>query len=184
VVGRQVHYPTAPVPDLVSIETFVTYLWYGVGAGDGLRSVGAEALPPSKGACSILPTARHFWAGARTLHPARWPSAGRGILSGTRPFISPLSPKLAERDLLLGNRALWLPSGVNLGRLRGFLELVTRSVSETSHTMLDAALPHFTSAVAGLFTTFPTFVKKSVALESAVGCRGVGSFRAIPEDNL
>src|SRR5918998_3975567 len=71
VTGRRVHYPTACVPDLAYLETFVTYLWYGVGAGDGLRSVGAEALPPSKGACSILPTARHFWAGARTLRPAR-----------------------------------------------------------------------------------------------------------------
>ena len=45
-------------------ETLVTYLWYGGVAGDGLRSVGVEALPPSKGACSILPTVRHLRAGA------------------------------------------------------------------------------------------------------------------------
>jgi hypothetical protein len=79
VVGRQVHYATAPVPDLVRIETFVTYLWYGVGAGDGLRSVGVEALPPSKGACSILPTARHFRAGALGHFTRPGWSEGRGI---------------------------------------------------------------------------------------------------------
>ena len=39
-------------------------------AGDGLRSVGVEDLPPTKSVCSILPTARHLRAGART-HPAR-----------------------------------------------------------------------------------------------------------------
>lgn len=59
VAGRRVLYPTAHVPDLVGFETFITYLWYGLEAGDGLRSVGAESLPPSKGVCSILPTARH-----------------------------------------------------------------------------------------------------------------------------
>jgi hypothetical protein len=31
------------------------FLWYGVVAGDGLRSVGEEALPSSKSVCSILP---------------------------------------------------------------------------------------------------------------------------------
>src|ERR687898_2166570 len=45
-------------------ETLVTCLWYSGVAGDGLRSVGVEALPPSKGACSILPTVRHLRAGA------------------------------------------------------------------------------------------------------------------------
>jgi hypothetical protein len=33
------------------------FLWYGVVAGDGLRSVGEEALPSSKSVCSILPIA-------------------------------------------------------------------------------------------------------------------------------
>jgi hypothetical protein len=33
------------------------FLWYGVVAGDGLRSVGEEALPSSKSVCSILPLA-------------------------------------------------------------------------------------------------------------------------------
>jgi hypothetical protein len=47
-------------------------------AVDGLRSVGVEALPPSKGACSILPTARHLRAGARTLHLARAVTSGPG----------------------------------------------------------------------------------------------------------
>jgi hypothetical protein len=44
--------------------------------GDGLRSVGVEALPPSKGVCSILPTAHRLRAGARTLYPARTDGAG------------------------------------------------------------------------------------------------------------
>src|ERR687890_841968 len=42
---------------LSKIETSVTILWYGGVAGDGLRSVGAEALPSSKSVCSILPIA-------------------------------------------------------------------------------------------------------------------------------
>ena len=33
------------------------FLWYGGDAGDGLRSVGEEALPSSKSVCSILPIA-------------------------------------------------------------------------------------------------------------------------------
>ena len=33
------------------------FLWCGWGAGDGLRSVGEEALPSSKSVCSILPIA-------------------------------------------------------------------------------------------------------------------------------
>jgi hypothetical protein len=37
------------------------FLWYGVGAGEGLRSVGAAS--PSKSVCSILPLARHLRAG-------------------------------------------------------------------------------------------------------------------------
>src|ERR687894_798573 len=37
------------------------FLWYGVVAGEGLRSVGAAS--PSKSVCSILPLARHLRAG-------------------------------------------------------------------------------------------------------------------------
>jgi hypothetical protein len=33
------------------------FLWYGGVAGEGLRSVGEEALPSSKSVCSILPIA-------------------------------------------------------------------------------------------------------------------------------
>jgi hypothetical protein len=33
------------------------FLWYGGVGGDGLRSVGEEALPSSKSVCSILPIA-------------------------------------------------------------------------------------------------------------------------------
>jgi hypothetical protein len=33
------------------------FLWYGVVAGDGLRSVGEEDPPSSKSVCSILPIA-------------------------------------------------------------------------------------------------------------------------------
>jgi hypothetical protein len=39
------------------------FLWYGVVAGDGLRSVGEEYLPLTKSGCSILPTARYLRAG-------------------------------------------------------------------------------------------------------------------------
>jgi hypothetical protein len=47
------------------------FLWYGGVAGEGLRSVGEEALPSSKSVCSILPLARHLRAGvSRTSHPA------------------------------------------------------------------------------------------------------------------
>ena len=34
-------------------------MWYGGVAGEGLRSVGEEALPSSKSGCSILPIARY-----------------------------------------------------------------------------------------------------------------------------
>jgi hypothetical protein len=48
------------------------FVWYGGGAGDGLRSGGEEALPSSKSVCSILPIARHLRAGSsRASHPAR-----------------------------------------------------------------------------------------------------------------
>ena len=52
-------------------------MWYGGGAGDGLRSGGEEALPSSKSVCSILPIAHHWRAGVpRTLghltRPAVW----------------------------------------------------------------------------------------------------------------
>src|ERR671921_735657 len=47
------------------------FLWYGGFGGDGLRSVGEEALPSSKSVCSILPIVRHLRAGvSRTSHPA------------------------------------------------------------------------------------------------------------------
>src|SRR5919112_4497371 len=36
------------------------FLWYGGVAGDGLRSVGVEALPSSKSVYSILPVARRL----------------------------------------------------------------------------------------------------------------------------
>src|SRR5829696_3332243 len=39
-------------------------------AGEGLRSVGVEALPSSKSVCSILPLARHLRAGASYGVPA------------------------------------------------------------------------------------------------------------------
>src|SRR5215210_6174828 len=50
------------------------FVWYGGGAGDGLRSGGEEALPSSKSVCSILPIAHHWRAGVTrtwTSHPAR-----------------------------------------------------------------------------------------------------------------
>ena len=50
------------------------FIWYGEVAGDGLRSVGKEALPSSKSVCSILPLACHSRAGVTrtmTSHPAR-----------------------------------------------------------------------------------------------------------------
>src|SRR5215210_7762260 len=47
------------------------FLWYGGVAGEGLRSVGEEALPSSKSVCFILPIARRL--------------AGRGP-SGLRSF--------------------------------------------------------------------------------------------------
>jgi hypothetical protein len=48
-------------------------VWYGAGAGDGLRSVGEAYLPLTKSGCSILPTARHLRAGDFLRHalPAR-----------------------------------------------------------------------------------------------------------------
>jgi hypothetical protein len=48
-----------------------SFLWYSEGAGEGLRSVGVEVLPPSKSICSILPTARRLRAESRTRLPAR-----------------------------------------------------------------------------------------------------------------
>jgi hypothetical protein len=49
------------------------FFWYGVVAGEGLRSVGVDPLPSSKSVCSILPIARHWRAGEifGLLPPAR-----------------------------------------------------------------------------------------------------------------
>jgi hypothetical protein len=69
---------------LSRFATLVTCLWYSGVAGDGLRSVGVEALPPSKGACSILPTVRHLRAGALGHFTRPGWSEGRGI--ALRPF--------------------------------------------------------------------------------------------------
>jgi hypothetical protein len=64
------------------------FLWYGVGAGEGLRSVGAAS--PSKSVYSILPLARHLRAGVPTLDPGLYNVLGRvlPVVSETRP--SPL----------------------------------------------------------------------------------------------
>ncbi len=72
------------------------FLWYGVGAGEGLRSVGEEALPSSKSVCSILPIVRHLRAGALTS-------------SGPSPY--PYSPECVEGDSLLKKSASsrWRP---------------------------------------------------------------------------
>jgi hypothetical protein len=85
--------PFPPVPQ-PRIETSVTFLWYGVVAGDGLRSVGVEALPPSKGACSILPTARHLRAGASPGYGYPGPRWFSTVVSGLRRFflLALLSP--------------------------------------------------------------------------------------------
>src|SRR5215218_1123754 len=62
------------------------FVWYGRGAGDGLRSVGEEALPSSKSVCSILPIAHHSRAGVSrtwTSHPARRELRLYGVLGSS-----------------------------------------------------------------------------------------------------
>jgi hypothetical protein len=60
------------------------FLWYGGVAGDGLRSVGEEALPSSKSVCSILPIAIYgpglygappFILSLVALYPPSWGAA-------------------------------------------------------------------------------------------------------------
>src|SRR5215211_4302948 len=67
--------PRAGFRPFVANRNICNFMWYGVVergvAGEGLRSVGEEALPSSKSVCSILPIARHLRAGvSRTSHPA------------------------------------------------------------------------------------------------------------------
>jgi hypothetical protein len=53
------------------------FLWYGVVAGEGLRSVGAAS--PSKSVCSILPIARRWRAGE--VFSGSTPARGSPLLS-------------------------------------------------------------------------------------------------------
>ena len=64
-----------PCPQIETLNRNIcNFVWYGVVergvAGEGLRSVGVEALPSSKSVCSILPLARHLRAGASYGVPA------------------------------------------------------------------------------------------------------------------
>src|SRR5215204_2135457 len=52
--------PVGPRPVVVD-RNICHFVWYGGVAGEGLRSVGEEALPSSKSVCSILPIARLFY---------------------------------------------------------------------------------------------------------------------------
>src|SRR5215213_2215317 len=62
------------------------FLWYGVVAGEGLRSVGAAS--PSKSVCSILPLARHLRAGESSVGHSPGPRLAATVLG--RAFITPL----------------------------------------------------------------------------------------------
>ena len=74
---------------LSQIETSVTFVWYGGVAGEGLRSVGEEALPSSKSVCSILPIARHLRAGVLR-GPGPYNPPGRaGAPTLARPSLRP-----------------------------------------------------------------------------------------------
>jgi hypothetical protein len=68
--GPGFHTFSRPASSPRRIETSVTFLWYGVVAGGGLRS-DELGVPASKSVCSILPTARRLRAGVLTLPPAR-----------------------------------------------------------------------------------------------------------------
>ncbi len=63
------------------------FLWYGGFAGEGLRSVGEEALPSSKSICSILPIARHLQAGAPRWGPGLYNAPGRAHPLPARPSL-------------------------------------------------------------------------------------------------
>ena len=59
-VGVRVGPGSSGISAFLCEDTFVTFLWYNVVAGGGLRSVGEDALPSSMSVCSILPIARFF----------------------------------------------------------------------------------------------------------------------------
>src|SRR5215213_3691500 len=81
------------------------FLWYGGVAGDGLRSVGEEALPSSKSVCSILPIARHSRAGvSRASHPARPLRPGSSPLHFSQ-WAPALLPALTHRSAGKGTSA-------------------------------------------------------------------------------
>ncbi len=73
---------TRPALVLQRNDTLVTFLWYDVFAGDGLRSNGVDDLPPSKSVCFILPIARHLRAGTFHLPPSPRSATQRWLLSG------------------------------------------------------------------------------------------------------
>jgi hypothetical protein len=54
----------------VADRNICNFVWYGVGAGEGLRSDGVDDLPLSKSGCSILPIARHLSGWGPTGAPA------------------------------------------------------------------------------------------------------------------
>ena len=71
------------------LETYVTYLWYGGIAGDGLRSVGTGVSNQER---VLYPAHRPPFTGrgSRTLHPARAVTPDRGPMR-LRPFAT-ISP--------------------------------------------------------------------------------------------
>ena len=95
------------------------------GAGEGLRSVGEEALPSSKSVCSILPLARHLRAGVlRGSGP--YNALGRAsVTSQVRPFAlaslcpTPIGPGQGR------------PLGIEAGLCRLFLLKVLQSKTQT-----------------------------------------------------
>src|SRR5215213_2812914 len=52
--------PTDRAPIFCANRNICNFVWYGVGAGEGLRSDGVDDLPLSKSGCSIPPIARHL----------------------------------------------------------------------------------------------------------------------------
>jgi len=134
-------FPPTRLRPFVVVRNIRHFLWYGVVAGDGLRSVGEDVLPSSKSVCSILPIAicgpglPHLPGyGAPALRFA--PPNAAGFLMYTRAMTL---PSLYIRNIIPGSMSI--PSPASLAYRGGAKRLVSNDVEEEFSEVRGSNLP-------------------------------------------
>ena len=88
------------------------FVWYGGVAGDGLRSVGEEALPSSKSVCSILPIAHHSRARTVASETTSWGRCKKPVEGEPKP-LTPRPSRTPATSFPSSCAAVWWENGRN-----------------------------------------------------------------------